>query len=1171
MAKDRSLWKWIVAFAILSFLWQFSYGQTYKTHYIAPAPWSYFSNATELVIATNSTNPVTVTITKSDGTALAYTPIDGGALVAGHAKVYRIDGAANSAAQPNAHATNTVLNGQGLIIQGSEPISVNVRNVASDAGGIDDNKIKGNANLFSFGDPAIGTSFRVGYYRGGTINSSNNLRPVYSIMALNDNTVINFHGTYLTTLNKGQSYIIANHTTDLIGRLVESSKPIVMNMGSNQDWPGGCNDGTLNEIPPLSSIGKEYFVVCGNGGATYTGEQTTVIATEGNTVITINNFNASGTLISTTTRTLASAGDYYTFRHGVNSTLYSSSRIEANKNVVAYAGVAQDCEVDAYTLAPITECGGSNRVETYKFRHYNNSDLPYFGYVFLKSTTEKVFLNGVDIQTKSGVSRKTLAGTNFDLITFNNTNIGNPADLVLTSNARMTVALIQNGAGFSMASFLTPLPEQAQQPGISASGGCSSNVLTAEAGFTGYQWYLEGVLIPGATNRTYTANVSGNYSVSYLLTCGPSLQSVSIPVNLCADLAVTKTSSSMNPAVGGSVVFTITAKNLGPSNATGVVVKDLLPAGFNFVSSTATIGSYNSTTGDWTIGAMPNLGEEKLEITAKVNATVSYANTATIKGDQTDNVATNNTSTVTLVPVTGISLTSAAGTDNQVLCTGNTFTNIVYQITGNANGATVTGLPAGITGSYTTNSGTKRFTISGTPTVTGTFNYTVTTTGGDPTNVSVNGIITITPQLKLTSQLSYPAICSGSTFTYTPEFYENILLGKTATATNESGGAATNAIDGNETTTRWRTNNTATASITVDMGTSFLISGIRILWSEGASNYTIQTSPGGTGGTFTTVETVTGNGETDNRFSYPSLISARTLKINGISRIAGNTRYSIYEIEAYGPNMPAGVTFNWTRAAIGGNPSKSGTGPINEVLVNNTGSAITVTYQYTVSMNGCTSPVQNVTVVVNPGPTLELTSGNANQTLCVGSPVGNIIYTYGGSATNVTVSGIPVGNYTINTTSKTVTIGGAFAATANYSITTVSPGTCAKPVLSGVITVNQKPKGFNDVVSLPQPVSILNYTLQNNINNTGSGGNAVSADFQWTAVADAEVNGASGGSGNQINQNLTNPTYYTKKVIYTITPTAIAGGCLGDPFTVTVNIPPKTLFITNPMIYQRFK
>jgi hypothetical protein len=82
----------------------------------------------------------------------------------------------------------------------------------------------------------------------------------------------------------------------------------------------------------------------------------------------------------------------------------------------------------------------------------------------------------------------------------------------------------------------------------------------------------------------------------------------------------------------------------------------------------------------------------------------------------------------------------------------------------------------------------------------------------------------------------------------------------------------------------------------------------------------------------------------------------------------------------------SGVIFSWTRAAIAGisNPPASGTGVIDEELENTTFSPIAVTYEYTLTANGCTN-VQNVVVIVSPIPTL--TSGDPDpSTVCSNSP-----------------------------------------------------------------------------------------------------------------------------------------------------------------------------------------
>ena len=147
---------------------------------------------------------------------------------------------------------------------------------------------------------------------------------------------------------------------------------------------------------------------------------------------------------------------------------------------------------------------------------------------------------------------------------------------------------------------------------------------------------------------TNTATVTGDQNDPNLTNNTSSVTPTPVPQT---NLGVTKTASNMTPPVGSNITFTITASNAGPSNATGVVVNDLLPSGYTFVSATASQGTYNNVTGVWSVGALANGGSATLTITVTVNATGSYANTATISGNENDPTPANNTSTSTPTPV----------------------------------------------------------------------------------------------------------------------------------------------------------------------------------------------------------------------------------------------------------------------------------------------------------------------------------------------------------------------------------------------------------------------------------------------------------------------------------------------------------------------------------------
>src|SRR4029079_6738573 len=85
-------------------------------------------------------------------------------------------------------------------------------------------------------------------------------------------------------------------------------------------------------------------------------------------------------------------------------------------------------------------------------------------------------------------------------------------------------------------------------------------------------------------------------------------------------------------------------------------------------------------------------------------------------------------------------LSLTAGSASQTLCINTALTTIKYTIGGGATGASITSgsLPAGVTGSFSGGV----FTISGTPSVSGTFPYTVTSSG-PCINPSLSGTITV--------------------------------------------------------------------------------------------------------------------------------------------------------------------------------------------------------------------------------------------------------------------------------------------------------------------------------------------------------------------------------------------------------------------------------------------
>ena len=104
-----------------------------------------------------------------------------------------------------------------------------------------------------------------------------------------------------------------------------------------------------------------------------------------------------------------------------------------------------------------------------------------------------------------------------------------------------------------------------------------------------------------------------------------------------ADLSVTKTVSDDSPNVGSQVVFTIVIENSGPDAATGIALRDQIPAGMTFSQSVGTTGFYDAATGVWDIDFLDVGQRAELMLTASVDSVDDKTNVAQlIAADQFD-------------------------------------------------------------------------------------------------------------------------------------------------------------------------------------------------------------------------------------------------------------------------------------------------------------------------------------------------------------------------------------------------------------------------------------------------------------------------------------------------------------------------------------------------------
>ncbi|MBK9464145.1 MAG: HYR domain-containing protein [Chitinophagaceae bacterium] len=416
------------------------------------------------------------------------------------------------------------------------------------------------------------------------------------------------------------------------------------------------------------------------------------------------------------------------------------------------------------------------------------------------------------------------------------------------------------------------------------------------------------------------------------------------------------------------------------------------------------------------------------------------------------------TATVTVNPDNTIILSSGGGTDAQTVCINTPITNITYTTTG-ATGANFSGLPTGVNGSWAADV----VTISGAPTVAGSFNYTVTLTGGCGV-ITANGSITVTPDNTITLS-SGPGTNAQMVCINTP------ITNITYTTTGATGANFSGLPTG------------VTGSWAADVVT---ISGTPTV--AGPFNYTV-TLTGGCG-------VITANGSItvtpDNTITLSSGpgTNAQTVCINTpITNITYNTT------GATGANfsgLPTGVTGSWLAnvVTISGTPTLAG--PFN----------------YTVTLTGgCGVTTANGSITVNPSPTV---GGVVTQPLTCVSADGAIDitasgtpgpYTYawttvGGSGlvpAQEDQSGLTVGQYTVVVTDQTTSC----QQTAVFNV--IGPGGCAVCPVVGTITSN------------PTPTTCINSTVSLNASGLTFMGVTYGIEFKYsnTPLADPYTGGTS--------------------------------------------------------------
>ena len=289
----------------------------------------------------------------------------------------------------------------------------------------------------------------------------------------------------------------------------------------------------------------------------------------------------------------------------------------------------------------------------------------------------------------------------------------------------------------------------------SSSGGIQkwvySGTFSATTGWSGGTWNLSYTLGTGASSigaRAITVDYSGTKPIIYATTAEGSLNRL-ISVTDGGSVG-TSTISTLATAAAKflfrGVAFAPAAPCTAPTLSTVADLNECANATTNnSLSVTATPSTgvtyqwYKNTTKSNTGGTVVTTGTGGTTATytplSTANGTFYYYVIAST--GSTCNT-TSNVATVTIG--TTITLTSATGTNSQVVAPGGTIIPITYSIGNTGTGASISPtLPAGLTAVYSAGV----YTISGTPTAVGAYNYTVTGTGGCSNNPTAGGTINV--------------------------------------------------------------------------------------------------------------------------------------------------------------------------------------------------------------------------------------------------------------------------------------------------------------------------------------------------------------------------------------------------------------------------------------------